>query len=206
MNNNFNLNSNPLVSNQLDNYFNELLKSQKIIQNSPIHVKHSPGFSKFYSEYIEHNILLLFIIFCLVIIFIAKYYYNENSCDTNIKDNDKKYSHDQRKHKHGQQKYSHSHSQQKYLDDYKKQIEQDKMSLEREKENVLSIINELSFLSDEKIKYNDDFIKSVKKNVDDPNKYKTYDGSNNNYKTILYDNEYEENNKIDGLYVEPPYE
>lgn len=68
-----------LISKKIESYFDDLVKVPDTIQ---VGGNKDFTFSKFYSEYIEHNILLLFIILCLVIFLIIKYinknYYNNN--------------------------------------------------------------------------------------------------------------------------------
>ena len=68
INHNLDVNINPsshLISKKIDTYFNELVQIPEPINNTTNTTNFS--FGKFYDEYIEHNILLLFIIFCLVI-------------------------------------------------------------------------------------------------------------------------------------------
>jgi hypothetical protein len=60
-----------LVSKKIETYFNDLIKVPESIQVSG--GKNDYTFSKFYDEYIEHNLLLLFIILCLIIFLIIKY-------------------------------------------------------------------------------------------------------------------------------------
>lgn len=81
-NNDFELSNNnrsQLISKKIDTYFNDLVKIPEPIQVSG--GKSDFTFSKFYDEYIEHNLLLLFIILCLVIFLFIKYI-NKNYPDT----------------------------------------------------------------------------------------------------------------------------
>jgi hypothetical protein len=78
-NNNYDMftnNNSLLISKKIDTYFNDLIKIPEPIQQTS-----GGSFSKFYDDYIEHNLLLLFIIFCLCIFLLIKYI-NKNSLDT----------------------------------------------------------------------------------------------------------------------------
>jgi len=79
-------NNNPplLISKKIDTYFNDLIRNPEPIQTAGI--KNDSTLYKFYNEYIEHNILLLFIILCLGIFLFIKY------INKNYKDNDNLYN------------------------------------------------------------------------------------------------------------------
>ena len=188
----------PLVSKNIDIYFNEL-----ILKPDP--VKNVYTFSNFYDEYIEHNILLLFIIACLVVFFIIKYYnkyteeyinidpVNVNKCNT-----------------------------------IKKKIKKNisKTNLELEKKSILDIIDELSSLNYVKIKQNNELIEKEYNNIHSLEipKYIEEDVElNNNYtETLLFNNNIDSNdyyninknidynnkndkNNIKGIYIDSPY-
>lgn len=178
-----------LVSKNIETYFDDLIKIPDVVQTAG---KSESNFSKFYSEYIEHNILLLFIIFCLVIFLIIKYinknYYDvENFTSTkNIKhkkiknenddeiddydDNDTFYSN----------KMKHKLKKQKLLK-MKKDAERERHLLELEKQSILDIIDELSNINYEKIQSNNN--KIVNDNVNYQNNYE-------NFNTIHIDKDY----------------
>ena len=93
-NNNFEVVNNPkslLISKKIENYFDDLIKVPDIPQNGGVSST-SFSFSNFYKEYIEHNILLLFIIMCLVIFLIVKYINKNYYSSTTVPiQNDNKY-------------------------------------------------------------------------------------------------------------------
>ena len=143
-NNNFNTN---IVSKNVDNYFNNLLNNI-----NPYEIKKTKT-SNFYNDYIEHNILLIFIIAAVAIFLFFRYYLKEDPNDydedypENLKnkydeknDNFKKYKPKKFK-KIKKIKKNNNHSYNDYtIDDAKKE-------LEHEKSKILKIIDELSTMN-----------------------------------------------------------
>jgi hypothetical protein len=159
-----------LVSRKIDNYFNELI-SKPEPQKIPI-VKNDYTFAKFYDEYIEHNILLLFIILGLIIFLLIKYfnkyYYTENldnldndtnlddDLDTNINTNANIDAKNKKK-----------------IKNKKSSVISKKEELELDKQSILDIIDELSSMNYKKIEKNNKIIEL--------NKTKTKTIMNNNH-------------------------
>ena len=83
-----NNNKSLMVSKKIESYFNDLVKIPEAVQTGG---KNDFSFTKFYNEYIEHNLLLLFIILCLVIFLIVKYinknYYTDTEKKNEYKEN-----------------------------------------------------------------------------------------------------------------------
>lgn len=224
-NNNFEIVNNSksfLISKNVENYFNDLLKTPENLQIG--NGKENFTFSKFYNEYIEHNILLIFIIICLVIFLIVKYlnknYYNisENYNNPNEKyfddddDDDNNYT-KLRKKKEKKEKYI----------KLKKEIIKQKRLIELEKQSVLDIIDQLSKINNEELinnsvnlnnlpqiqNPNDDYLENHYYNdepqislmsaneLDDGNYYNI---QNANYK------DKKSPNYINGIYIESPYQ
>lgn len=163
-----------LVSKNIDSYFNNLLNQQYVIKN-----KNEFNFSKFYSEYIEHNILLIFIITIIIIIFIVKYYNKHEKFDNN--------------------NYT----------CIKKKIRKKKVNntnLEEEKQSILDIIDELSSLNYSRIEKNNERLNNniMLDNTLNNINYNNID--NNNDMSDYYDvNNYNKYNKYNGLHITSPF-
>jgi len=208
LNNNFNDNLNNqtlLVSKKIDTYFNDLLQ-QPEITNIKISNKNEYTFSKFYDEYIEHNILLLFIIFALVVFLIIKYYnkyysidnFNNQNLDdvnyTNDNNNDEDYDdenndeNDYNNNLNTTSKYSNKVKRKKRQNKnktnsqfYKEQLKE-KQLLELEKKSILDIIDELSSMNYSKMNTNTSIInKSINNYTNDQYFNKSINDEVNNY-------------------------
>jgi hypothetical protein len=201
-----------LISKKIDNYFNELINKQvAFIPKKP------NSFNIFYKNYIEHNLLLIFIIILICIFLLFKYYSKGNDNDIyngvyndtgdiknkiNTKDNNLK-----------------------KIKKIKK-INKKRELLAKEKNEILSIIDELSELNFEKSiiksdninKYNIDNNNCTDNNYTDDssnniyiddnmnNTFKVDAYKNNNQKSEDYYNITEKNSElINGIYFEPPY-
>jgi hypothetical protein len=174
---NINIPANPnfLISKKIDTYFNDLIQ----IPDPPTikSTKSDYTFAKFYDEYIEHNILLLFIILGLVIFLVVKYfnkYYYENYDEITsnkiiIKKNKSK-------------------EKIKNRDEQRKKLEDDKQS-------ILDIIDELSTINYQKINANKQQLeKDVHIENSNYNEYDEYDRINE------YDNQTNQTNSSDPYY------
>jgi hypothetical protein len=134
INTNIPANPNFLISKKIDTYFNDLIQ----IPDPPTikSTKSDYTFAKFYDDYIEHNILLLFIILGLVIFLVVKYfnkYYYENYDIVTPNKIIIKKNKSNEKNKN-------------------KEIERKK--LEEDKQSILDIIDELSTINYQKINAN----------------------------------------------------
>jgi hypothetical protein len=197
-----NPNNTNLISNKIDSYFNNLVT--KIEPKSYKVCKNEYTFSKFYNDYIDHNILILFLLLCLVIFLIFRYYnkyYIENYEDEiDIIKNKKKELYSKNK----QNKQYKLDKQLKYVKEYKKQ-------LDYEKEKILSIIDELSSLENTQNNdyTNDPLDNTILYSDNDNNRYNTIVKPTNDY-SDYYDftknfNEINTNEIINGMYIDPPY-
>ncbi len=200
-----------LISKNIDNYFNELIK--KPITIIP---KKESSLNIFYKNYIEHNLLLIFIIIFISIFLLFKYYSKENDDDNDNIDYKKE------KEKEKEKEITKSKN-----DNIKKinKLKRKKEQLAKEKNEILSIIDELSELNFEKCQ-------NINNSIDNNNNNKnyskeiTYDDvneetisnyideeiikldayKNNNLKSEDYYNITEKNSElINGMYFETPY-
>lgn len=203
-----NNNHSMLISKKIDTYFNDLIKTPEPIQVSG--GKSEFSFSKFYYEYVEHNLLLLFIILCLVIFLIIKYI-NKNYPDeevnfaknTNYKNKPNTNNNDNT----GTDTYTDTDTntdtdtdtdtntddtfekekikkelKRQKLKEIKRETDRKKHLLELEKQSILDIIDEISNMNNEKIKNN---IRTINQNTNNKvrhtqNYNRTHDISHNN--------------------------
>jgi large-conductance mechanosensitive channel len=163
-NNDLGNNHSILVSRKMDVYFNELLNVPDAPQIGG--TKTTYGFGKFYSEYIEHNLLLLFIILCLIIFLIIKYV-NKNSESTpnnNLEDND---TTDTDTTDTTEANTNKTRTKKEKLLKKKLSNEKKRQLLELEKQSILDIIDELSNINYKKIQTNNQMIKHAQSQAHD---------------------------------------
>lgn len=178
-----------LVSKKIETYFDDLIKAPEIVQTAGTN---DFSFSKFYNEYIEHNLLLLFIILCLVIFLIIKYinknYYNDNN--ENFTLNQQKIPIIKQKINKNESSYDDidTDTTDDYEENYKinsrmakqkfkkekllklqKENERQKHLLELEKQSIIDIIDELSNINNQKIIKNTNFLsQQTQNNITNP--------------------------------------
>ena len=163
-NNNINTN---LVSKNIDNYFNNLLKNSNITD-----IKKTKT-SSFYNDYIEHNILLIFIILSVMIFLFIRYYNKEDHDEEederqlylNQRKNLKKYRPKKFKKIKKIKKMNYDSESNYTLDDARRE-------LDNEKNKILKIIDELSTMNQDNtsqiIEMNNSKIPMQKKNLISP--------------------------------------
>lgn len=143
-NNNFettDIGANPLINNRINDYFNNILNQPEPSKTYSIVTKSDYSWSKFYKDYIEHNMLLIVILIGIVIFLVIRYYsmdYDVKS-DDDFTDIDKLDDSDLETTK-GKKKY-------------KKQLKKYKKQLDDEKNKILNIIDELSSVNYEEQKF-----------------------------------------------------
>jgi hypothetical protein len=216
-----------LISKNIELYFDDLVKVPE-----PPQIGGSFSLSKFYSEYMEHNILLLFIILCLVIFLIVKYInknYYENTIHTIKNENDI----ENNEFLKNTNKIKKKLSKDKLLK-IKRHNEKEKRLLELEKQTIMDIIEELSIINNEKMQHNNKIINQTDYLQDNylQDNYLQENYSQNNYlqdnyvdnnfslinnnietstdfysinKNVNYKNK-KSPNYIKGLYIETPFE
>ena len=201
-----------LISKNIDNYFNELINKQVVITS-----KKTTSFTIFYKDYIEHNLLLIFIIILMGIFLLFKYYSKDDEINYKIDNYTEEYDLIKNKKK-------------KIKNKFKKERE----LLAKEKDEILSIIDELSELNFEKInsksKNTNDYDNFINNNIDNHNidndiendncidnknlqnknlqnnSFKVDPYINNNLSSEDYYNVTEKNSElINGIYFETPY-
>lgn len=216
-----------LVNHDIDNYFNNLLNKPIPTPTYSIANKQGHSFSKFYSEYIEHNMLFIVLLIGIIIFLIIRYY---------IKDMDIELF---------QSEYCTPKKKNKIVKtdnykDMKEQLFQYKKKLDKEKAKIINIIDELSSINNfghydsvnkiPNVSYQNNINYTMQNNMPNNtapklqqqqvnNKYNTF---NPNETVMLkemnshnYDanNEFydinrkldDANNNINGLYIDPPF-
>ncbi len=148
---------NNLINKDIDNYFNELINKSSISQNVTV-PKSTFTFEKFYSDYIEHNLLFIVLLIGIIIFLIIRQYIKDyddldlDHSDVVLTDNKHKNQQSNQSNQSNQikrmtklEKINQLKKQQEFekiqLDNYKKQ-------LDMEKRQIMSIIDELSDLND----------------------------------------------------------
>lgn len=207
-NNKLNLNrSNLLVSKNIDDYFSNLIT--KPVTNIQKNTKSQYTFEKFYTDYIDQNLLLIIILIGSIIFLIFKYYnktFTEEDLNTEhfdkIKDVNNINKIDNK-----------TLLKKKKLDQQLKLVKKYKIELDNEKNKILNIIDELSSMNYEDSKKLNNKIHNELKNNNKissiNNKISQIDAlidnvSSNNY-SIIEKKINEKNNYIDGIYIQPPY-
>ena len=199
----------PLISNKLDKYFNKLINVKpKIPENKTL-----PISDNFYSTYIEPNLLLLILLLGLIIFlllrFYNKYYIEEYENNDNENNNNIRLEKELNKTLKEKNKLI---KQIKDVEKYKKKIDD-------EKNQILSIIDELSSLNYEdsnkinaKIKNLKIQNKTIKQNNDQNNNSlynnipEIIDNNDNLNQYSIINNTFEDNQDlIDGVYISPPF-
>ena len=207
------MNSN-LISKNISVYFDDLI-NKPIITLAP---KQST-MSSFYKNYVEHNLLLIFIIIFIIIFLLFKYY-NKNSNDIEIKNNEIKNNEIKEK-KINEKEKKINEKENKLL----QKINKERELLKKEKSEILSIIDELSEMNYKKDIHQyiqpdihqyiqpdikEENIKPQKKeynkrsnnnNID----LEAYTNINESFSNDYYDINENKSELIDGVYFETPY-
>jgi hypothetical protein len=114
-----------LINKNIDNYFNEIINITDPPKTYKIANKNNSYFSTFYKDYLENNMLLIFIIF-IIIIFLTIRYYSKDIENEYFKNN------------------INSTKYKKKIILQKNNLKKYKKKLDLEKDKILSIIDELS--------------------------------------------------------------
>jgi hypothetical protein len=200
------MNSN-LISKNISGYFDELI-NKPIITPPP---KQST-MSTFYKNYVEHNLLLIFIIIFIIIFLLFKYF--TKNCNDDIEEDNKIEENKKKK----EEKKKEKERERKF----REKINKERELLEKEKSEILSIIDELSEMN-----YKRDIPQNIQEEVNlqnknnNQNKNKNNNQNKMNYNSLPIDFEAYTNNEnysddyydikgnkselIDGVYFETPY-
>ncbi len=136
---------NPLIGGRVNDYFANILNQPEPPRQYSVISKSEYTWSKFYHDYIEHNMLFIIIIIGFVLFLVIRYYtmdYDEKDDDTDLTNltDDTDDSSD-------------SKLNSKTKKRYKSKLKKYKKELDDEKKNILKVIDELSSINYEERKY-----------------------------------------------------
>ena len=220
---------NALINKDIDNYFNDMLN--KPIPNQITNIKSTYTFNKFYSEYIEHNLIFIVVLVGIIIFLIIRHYVKEfDNVEPDLPDlpdlNDKIKNNSDNNLNELKKKSKKIQMEKIKLINYKKE-------LDKEKQQILSIIDELSNINDNETymtnknqMYLDNDINTLSNNINtlnnNQNKYlsnnrhlnkseqklSSFNDNNDDNNSQYYNingKQDKKSNEIDGLYIEPPF-
>jgi len=133
---------NLLINKDIDNYFNDIINKPIIQSNSNIS-KSNGGLNKFYIDYIEHNLIFIVVLIGIIIFLVIRHYAKD--FDTFDADNNKS---DNNSYKKILKKTENEKIKSKKIEIEKIKLFNYKKKLDKEKQQILSIIDELSNIND----------------------------------------------------------
>jgi hypothetical protein len=144
---------NILINKDIDNYFNDLVSKPIVPVQTTI--KPTYSFDKFYSDYIEHNLIFIVVLIGIIIFLFIRHYVKDFDNDTSNSDKTENFSNN----KNESNTDDDSENNQKQIEILKKkharklQIEKLRLAkykrdLDVEKQKILSIIDELSNMNE----------------------------------------------------------
>ena len=140
---------NLLINKDIDNYFNDII-NKPIVQTNTNIIKSNGGLTKFYTDYIEHNLIFIVVLIGIIIFLVIRHYVKD--FDTYDLDNNNKL--DNNTNSKQVKKQENEKNKSKKIEIEKLKLINYKKELDREKQQILSIIDELSNINDfEKYKY-----------------------------------------------------
>ena len=192
-----NIINNVVIGDKFDNYFNNLMHIQPKSELTS-------GISSFYKNYVEHNLIIIFLLIGVCIYLYFRYLSNQEQLKQE-EINRKRMS------KIKPKKIITDYEQQQY-DKKLAQMREHDLNLKREKERLLKIIDEISTINDEKqleqlyntINGNAYNNEPEIQNLESDYMHNGIVGSQNGSYQLVGENAVRDN-YINGNYVEPPY-
>lgn len=224
---------NLLINKDIDNYFNNIIAKPVPETNISI-IKSKYNLNKFYSDYIEHNLVFIVVLIGIIIFLVIRHYVKDfDTFDTYEKKNDdveiQSESNGEKNKRRHQRRDEKIENKSKKLEIERNKLINYKMELDREKQQILSIIDELSNINEyennknyysgqhnnQYNQYLNQDINAMYSNNYSNNQVK-HSNKINNIQTIAHNdntsNYYNVNriqdkqtNEIDGMYIEPPF-
>lgn len=227
---------NLLINKDIDNYFNDIISKPVPKTNTSI-IKSNYNLNKFYSDYIEHNLVFIVVLIGIIIFLIIRHYVKD--FDTNEKENiygeEQSATNGEKNKKRHQKRDDRMENKSKKLEIERNKLINYKMELDREKQQILTIIDELSNINeyennknyyngqhnqylnkDINALYSNNYSNNQVKHSNKINNIQTM-AHNDNGTNVLYENDNISNycnvnrtqdkqiNEIDGMYIEPPF-
>ncbi len=140
---------NLLINKDIDNYFNDIINKPIVQPNTNI-IKSNGGIHKFYTDYIEHNLIFIVVLIGIIIFLIIRHYVKDFDTFDSDELNTKQVNKDNQEKQNEKIKIK-----SKKIEIEKLKLINYKKQLDREKQQILSIIDELSNINEyENSKYN----------------------------------------------------
>ena len=143
---------NLLINKDIDNYFNDIINKPIIPQSNTNPIKSGGGISKFYTDYIEHNLIFIVVLVGIIIFLVIRYYVKDfDSQDLEESKIDIKLD---KSNKSNKQEIVNKKINERIISKSKKlELEKFKLlnykrELDKEKQQILSIIDELSNINE----------------------------------------------------------
>lgn len=220
---------NLLIDKNIDNYFNDII-SKPVPQTNTSVIKTNYNFNKFYTDYIEHNLVFIVVLVGIIIFLVIRHYVKDfDTFDVNEKTQTN--SNNKKNQKKQLRRDERIENKSKKLEIERNKLINYKMELDREKQQILTIIDELSNINEyeNNRSYNNQYMKQdindmysnnyLNNQVKHSNKINNIQtmAHNDNGTNVLYENDnvsnyYDVNrtqdkqtNEIDGMYIEPPF-
>ena len=140
---------NLLINKDIDNYFNNIINKPIIHQSNINPIKSGGGLSKFYNDYIEHNLIFIVVLVGIIIFLVIRYYVKDFESQ-NIEESKNYNKSDGSSTQDITDKEINKRliSKSKKLELEKLKLIKYKKELDKEKQQILSIIDELSNINE----------------------------------------------------------
>lgn len=145
---------NLLINKDIDNYFNDII-SKPVPQTNTSIIKTNYSLNKFYSDYIEHNLIFIVVLVGIIIFLVIRHYVkdfdtfdsNENNNENNNEKSPTNAKNEKNKKKQ-QKRDERIENKSKKIEIERNKLINYKMELDREKQQILTIIDELSNINE----------------------------------------------------------
>jgi len=190
---------NLLINKDIDNYFNDIINKPIIPQSNINPIKSGGGLSKFYTDYIEHNLIFIVVLVGIIIFLVIRYYVKD--FDSQDSEESKNYNKSDKFDESDKQEIVNKKINEKIISKSKKleleklKLINYKIKLDKEKQQILSIIDELSNINEyENNKYNQTYLNQdinsiYSNNFNNLNNLNNYNQQHNSQTTTSAHNE-----------------
>lgn len=143
---------NLLINKDIDNYFNDII-SKPVPQTNTSIIKSNYNLNKFYSDYIEHNLVFIVVLIGIIIFLVIRHYVKDfDTFDTNEKEKEngeeQSDTNGEKNKRRQQRRDERMENKSKKLEIERNKLINYKMELDREKQQILTIIDELSNINE----------------------------------------------------------
>jgi hypothetical protein len=140
---------NLLINKDIDNYFNDIISKPVPETNTSI-IKSNYNLNKFYSDYMEHNLVFIVVLIGIIIFLVIRHYVKDfDTLDAFDANGETQTNTNNEKNKKKQQRHDERiENKSKKLEIERNKLINYKMELDREKQQILTIIDELSNINE----------------------------------------------------------